>query len=69
MVSVPPAQVAIDASVTGEVVRVIGILECQGMSSYEFRLDGVEPGGISRQVDGLHVATSKEVVSGPPIGR
>ena len=39
------------------------------MQGGELRLDGVEPGSVGGQVDGLHVVARKEIVGRPDIGR
>jgi hypothetical protein len=69
MLPVAPTQVAIETPPAKEMVAVIGILEGRPMKGREFGLNGVEPGGLGRQVDCFHVVAGAVVSRRAAVGR
>lgn len=58
---VAPGEITIDASASGQVIAVVGVVETKAFQQSEMGLNGIEPTGIGGCPDQTHVVFPSKV--------
>ena len=69
MVSISPAQITVNTPPSGQVIRIIGVLNGVGTQRRKLGFNRIQPRGVRWQIDRFHVLSRKECFGGTYVGR